>query len=71
MSGLSPAASSSGTLEVYDLAGRLVRRMSGDARIGFAWDTRDDGGLRVPPGVYLHRVRTAAGSWTGRSVVVR
>ena len=71
LAGLASSVASRGTLDVYDLEGRRVRRMSGDAAIGFLWDGRDDAGVIVAAGVYLHRVTTAAGSWTGRSVVVR
>jgi hypothetical protein len=46
---------------VFDLAGRRVRdlsiapiRASGEHRIG--WDGRDDGGVLLPPGIYLMRV---------------
>lgn len=54
-------------VEVYDLSGRLVRRLHGAAgasglyglRGEIAWDGRDDAGERVPPGVYLLRARVA------------
>ncbi len=50
-------------LTVHDVAGRVVRRLDGGAlpagRHPIAWDARDDGGRRVPAGVYL--VRLAAG----------
>ena len=65
------SAEPSGTLEVFDLEGRRVRRMAGDPRRGFLWDGRDDVGARLKPGVYLHRVTTASGSWSGKSLLVR
>ena len=71
VSGLGSSLSSSGTLEIYDLEGRRIRRITGDARIGFRWDGRDDAGAKLPPGIYLHRVTTPAGSWSGRSIVIR
>ena len=47
------------TVEIRDLAGRLVRTVySGADRIGHyerEWDGTDDAGERVPPGVYLYR----------------
>jgi hypothetical protein len=57
------------SLEVRDLSGRLVRRMSGAGE--FAWDGRGDDGTRVPAGLYFYRVTTARGVSTGRSVRVR
>ena len=47
------------TIEIRDLAGRLVRTVySGADMIGHyerTWDGTDDSGDRVPPGVYLYR----------------
>jgi hypothetical protein len=60
-----------GTLEIFDLSGRRVQRLEGDARAGFLWDGRDVAGAELPPGVYIHRVATSLGTWTGRSVLVR
>jgi hypothetical protein len=36
-----------------------------------AWDGRDDLGRRVPAGIYLCRLRSAAGNATRRLAVVR
>jgi len=52
------------TVRVYDAAGRLVRGLT-DAEVGNGhhlhdWDGRDREGQRVPPGVYIVRVRVAA-----------
>ena len=50
-------------VEVYDLAGRLVRRLedprstAGPSRM--AWDGADESGVRVRPGIYLVTVRAA------------
>jgi len=47
---------------VYDLAGRLVRRLDAGALAAGEhrrqWDGRDDNGAIAPPGLYLARVRT-------------
>lgn len=51
------------TLEVFDLAGRRVARRVLPAADGSAWDLRNDGGRRVPSGVYL--VRIHATDWSG------
>lgn len=49
------------SLAIYDVKGRLVRRlMESDLGPGFhrsAWDGRDDGGMEVASGVYFARVR--------------
>ena len=54
-------------LEIVDMSGRLVRVLDGSPAAGFAWDGRDARGSSLPAGVYLHRVVTARGIWTGRS----
>jgi hypothetical protein len=54
-------------LEVLDLSGRCVRVLEGAAGSGFTWDGRDAHGQPLPAGVYLHRIRTARGTWTGKS----
>lgn len=66
---------SSFTLTVFDVRGRLVRRLqdgvaaSGPHEIG--WDGRDDGGRELPSGVYLLRLETARGASTQRVGLVR
>lgn len=53
-------------LEVFDAAGRHVRTLAaGEQAAGeheYRWDLRDEGGRRVPPGLYL--ARCAAGGTT-------
>ena len=48
------------SLEIYDLSGRLVRRVyEGVDSVGeysHAWDGRDDSNGLVPPGLYLYRL---------------
>ena len=52
------------TLELYDLAGRRVRRayegMDGNGSYALEWDGTDDRGLLVPPGLYLYELRVEA-----------
>ena len=52
------------TLEMYDLAGRRVRRayegMGGNGSYALEWDGTDDRGLLVPPGLYLYELRVEA-----------
>lgn len=57
-------ASANARLEVYDAAGRLVRRLSDALREQpgaqvVLWDGRDDRGARVPRGAYYARLRWA------------
>ena len=51
------------TLEVLDVQGRLVHRRSERAgsaspAVAWGWDLRDARGARVPPGLYLARIRS-------------
>ncbi len=48
------------TVDLYNLGGRLVRRLSGDVEPPFAsipWDLTDEDGGRVAAGVYLYVLR--------------
>ena len=63
-------------IEVYDAAGRVVKRLvnlasqvAGDHSI--TWDGRGDGGARVSAGVYLYRVTLGDRTWTNTLVLVR
>jgi len=42
-------------LEVFDIAGRLVRSLSNPEGASFTWDGRDEAGAAVPTGTYLIR----------------
>jgi hypothetical protein len=58
------------SVEIHDLAGRLVRSL--DAAVdGARWDTRDATGRRVPSGVYFVRVHMGDSVESGRVTVVR
>jgi hypothetical protein len=63
---LAPAHDTNATLEVIDVSGRRVRRLFlGVLRAGtreIAWDTRDDGGRTLSPGLYFLRARSQTGS---------
>jgi flagellar hook assembly protein FlgD len=61
---------------VYDVAGRVVRRLFGDrtleaGRHTLGWDGRDDAGRPVAAGVYYLRLTAPGGDATRKVVVVR
>lgn len=62
------------SVEVYDLAGRLVRRLedprgtAGPSRL--AWDGADESGARVRPGIYLVTVRASNRTARSRFAIV-
>ena len=60
-------------LFIYDLGGRLVARLvdgfRGAGRHEESWDTTDERGRRVAPGIYFARLETRGGT-SGRRVVV-
>ncbi len=62
-----------GSLSVYDLRGRLVRRLeaplAADGRL--RWDGRDDAGRPAPSGSYLLVLRHPGGRLSGRAVLAR
>ena len=69
--GLGPATTPEpATLDVHDISGRLVRHMVAGAGDGFLWDGRGENAVPLPAGVYLYRVVTPHGAWTGRSVMI-
>lgn len=63
------------SLQVFDVAGRLVRTLT-DRRLGpgthsVAWDALDRGGRPVPAGVYYYRLSTPEETRTKRLTLVR
>jgi hypothetical protein len=62
-------------VEVFDAAGRIVRRIAdaaptGSMTQGWSWNLVDDHGRRVPSGVYWVRARDRSGAATREVVVV-
>ena len=62
-------------LTVFDAAGRVVRRLCNERLSAGAhalpWDGRDDGGARVPGGVYMYRLDAENRSLNGRLVLIK
>jgi hypothetical protein len=60
---ITSAGSGAQTVEIHDVTGRLVRRLTGGWQPSgtrlLLWDGRDDGGAPLPSGVYLATARSA------------
>jgi hypothetical protein len=69
-----PAHTAEVTLRIYDVKGRLVRRLrEGPQTPGpkfVVWDGRDDGGVRVSSGVYFYQLKAPGFSRTRKMVLV-
>ena len=65
------AAEQPATLSIFDVSGRLVRRLTGPAGAGFEWDGRDEDGQLVSPGIYVHRLETTGQTLYARSLRLR
>jgi hypothetical protein len=67
---LTVGTSAPATVALYDVSGRLVRRLHAGPLDGgvhaFAWDGRDEGGRAAPPGLYFARAQAG-----GRVAVAR
>jgi len=63
------------TLSIYDVQGRLVRRLVDEPMEAntyiIDWNGMDDAGARVAGGVYFLRLETGDESVTGKAVIVR
>ncbi|MCE5272581.1 T9SS type A sorting domain-containing protein [bacterium] len=63
------------SLEVYDLRGRLVRRLVDSERdsgvYSVFWDGTDATGQRLPSGVYFYRLRAGSFSQTRKMVLLK
>jgi hypothetical protein len=59
---------------VYDVAGRLLRRLPAVASTGpsttLYWDGRDGGGSQLPSGNYFLRIETREGTWQTKVALV-
>jgi hypothetical protein len=63
------------TVDVYDVAGRLVRSLARGTfpagRGDIEWDLKDTGGAQMAAGVYMVRAKVAEANWTRRVVITR
>ncbi len=76
---IAPDASGAARLRVVDVAGRLVRDLSGGAagsagaagRVRFVWDGRDEAGSAVRAGIYFARLESSGRTDTRKVVLLR
>lgn len=62
------------TVAIYDILGRRVWGVSGQAEAGWTevpWDGRGDGGNDLASGLYLYRVQTATGVQTRKMTLLK
>jgi hypothetical protein len=61
------------TLEIYDVRGRLVKRLIDQVIAAGTyeeiWDTRDDAGRKVPSGIYFARLRNSTHNATKKILI--
>ena len=68
----SAAPDISGTLNIYDAAGRWVRSITAPVQEGFRWDGRDARGNDLPAGIYFQELSMPDGrSFVGRTQRIR
>jgi flagellar hook assembly protein FlgD len=69
------AASATVRLTIYDVSGRVVRKLVQTSfPVGsytVSWDGRDEGGSRVASGIYFARVSAGAQAVTRKMLLVR
>ena len=72
---LGPGGGGTVQVAIYDVAGRLVRRLSSGllppGEHALAWDGRNDRGQAVGAGVYAYRIVAPGGSATHKLLVER
>ena len=56
---------------IFDVAGRRVAAVRGQAGQQLVWEGRNGAGIPVPPGIYLWRLEAGHHVQEGRFVVVR
>jgi len=63
--------SAGASLDIFDVEGRRVARVTSDSPGRLSWDLRSDAGLHVSPGLYLYRASTAGREAHGKIVIAR
>jgi hypothetical protein len=62
-------------LVIYDVSGRLVRRLAGArlvaGRYRIEWDGRDEGGKSAPSGIYFARLAAAGRTFNRKMILIR
>ena len=59
------------TGRVFDIKGRVVRHLLGNATTGTLWDAKDELGIPVRPGLYIMEVKQGSTVRTGRVFLFR
>lgn len=68
--GVSPELAAQARVAIYDVAGRLVRKMAAGGA-DLEWDGRDNWGQQLAPGVYFVRLRVHGDAPLERSIVLQ
>jgi serine protease len=63
--------STSGSLAIFDAAGRRVRSLAGASSATWSWDGRDESGREIGPGVYFYRAESNGDHNAGRIIRLR
>jgi len=59
-------------VDLFDVGGRLVRRLSAGSRAGtVTWDGRNEAGAPVAPGIYFVRLQSKRGTETAKVARMR
>lgn len=62
-------------LKIFDIAGKLIRRLSSGflnaGRSEFSWNGVDEGGRRVPSGLYFYQCKTPAELVSGKMILLK
>ncbi len=62
----------SGSIDIFNARGQRVRTITAsDRSSSTSWDTRDDQGKQLTPGVYLYRVRSGRSETNGKILLFR
>lgn len=59
-----------GNLKIYDLRGRLIRKLERSAQDSYYWDGKDQDGKACPSGIYIYRAGNGGRSIGGKLIRV-